>query len=210
MHELTGKHSDDRERPPAWSAALWNASLSRRGALKRLGVLATGAAVGCTPLRIILHAYPSRFDEDSVLVDRVLRAFVTAVIPGAPIDAPHLVEIYSDDFYPFAPHRSFFVADLCRRALGLYGTDRFDELSPAQRTRVIQDGVTADAISRKLYDGAILLAQLSFYPNIYDDEAACPLIEFEGRYRIRPRKELCYPNADAYFASRSTRDGNYG
>lgn len=210
MHHPTSDSCEGRGKSTAPSEAQSSARLSRRSALKWLGVFAAGFAVGCTPLRIVFHAYPRQFDEDSLLVDRVLRAFVAAVIPGAPIDAPDLVRIYYDEFYPFASYRSFFVADLCRRALGRYGTDRFETLSSAQRTRVIKDGVTADATSRRLYDGAILLAQISFYPNIYDDGEGCPLIEFEGRYRVRPREELSHPHSPAYLAAALTRDGNYG
>ncbi len=183
--------------------------ISRRDVMKRFGILAVGLAVGCTPLRIVFHAYPEVFDDDPDLLDKVMRSFVATVIPDGPIADPDLARIYTDTFYPFAPHAAYFAADLCRRSRSLFGVDRFDALNLAQRTKIIQHGLAGSAITRRLYNGAVFMAQISFYSGIYDDEKGCPLIGFEGRYRIRPLEELTYPDSETYFAAHSTRDGNY-
>src|SRR5437667_9427533 len=91
-------------------------TIPRRQALHQLGLIAAGRAAACPPVRMLVSAYPQAFDDDDVLVDRVLRAFVTAVIPGAPADDPDLVRAYTEAAYPFAQYVGFFAADLCRRA----------------------------------------------------------------------------------------------
>ncbi len=79
-------------------------TIPRRQALHQLGLIAAGLAAACTPVRVLVSAYPQAFDDDDELVDRVLRAFVTAVIPGAPADDPDLVRAYTDPAYPFAQY----------------------------------------------------------------------------------------------------------
>ncbi len=168
-----------------------------------------GLAVGCTPLRILLRAYPHEFDDDHRLVDRVMRAFVSTVIPGAPVEGPNVVRVFLDEYYPFAPYCSYFVYDLCRRSRERYGVGRFDRLDLEQRTRVVRDGFAADETTRRLYNGAILLAQLSFYAGIYDESEGCPLIDFPGRFQVVPKGRLSYASPARYLARQATVDGNY-
>lgn len=182
-------------------------SLSRRDALRRLGVLAAGLAAACTPARIILKTYPETFERDGDPTDGVLRTFVTTIVPGAPEDDPNLVRAFGDTYYPFAPYRAFFAADLCRRA-ARFGTDAFDRLTVAQRAAVIQEGLRADFATRKLYTGAIYLAQIATYAGIYDDEGGASLIGFEGRHRYRGPEFLTYPDPDRFLARAASADGN--
>lgn len=181
--------------------------LSRAEFLKRIGLAACGLAAGCTPLRIVLHDYASAF-EDRDVTEPVLRGFVTAVIPGAPRDAPDLARVYLDRDYPFAPYAAFFASDLCRRAHRLFGTANFHRLDLAQRTRVIQDGLRADSTTKKLYHGALFLGQISFYAGIYGDQAGCALIEFEGSKGILPLEQQTYAMPERYLASALTSNGN--
>ena len=181
---------------------------TRREALGQLGILVAGLAVGCTPLRIVLRDYPGDFTTDAALADRVLRAFVLTVVPGMPADDPNLARAYSDPYYPFAPYRAFFASDLCRRAEQRFHRADFDGLTAEQRTAVIQDGLAADATTRKLYTGAVFLAQVSCYGGIYDDAAGCSLIGFEGRYRFRGLDALTYPNPERFLAHALSGDGN--
>jgi hypothetical protein len=182
--------------------------LSRRAAVKRLALAAGGLAVGCTPLRIVLRAYPDDFDRDTELLDRVLRAFVTTVVPGVPPDSPNLARIFKDDWVPFARYCSFFASDLCGRSRKMFGTGAFHALSLARRTQVVQNGLAADSTTRKLYDGAIFLAQLSVYAGVYDSQRGCPLIDFEGAYKIVPLKDQTYPNPNDFLAAALTPEGN--
>ncbi len=182
--------------------------LSRRAAIARLGLATVGLAVGCTPLRIVLHSYPEEFDRDGDLLDRVLLAFVTTVVPGVPPDSPNLVRIFRDDWVPFAPYCSFFASDLCKRARRLYGIGRFESLSLAQRTAVVQSGLDADSTTRKLYNGAIFLAQLNVYAGIYDSARGCPLIDFPGSFKGVPLADQTYPNPDDFLPRALTADGN--
>lgn len=187
--------------------------LTRREALHRMAIvtagLSVGLTVGCTPLRIGLRMYPGKYDSDSRVGDRVLRAFVVTVIPGAPEDAPSLIRVYKDDFFPLTPYRGYLVYDLCERSDRLFGARRFSDLEPELRVRVIQDALNADKTTRRLYEGAIFLAQISFYAGVYDDAAGCELIDFDGASRLLPLAEQTYPNPEGYFDARLTPDGNY-
>lgn len=183
--------------------------VNRREAVRRLALLAAGvAATGCTPLRVVLRLYPDEFDSQPEMMDRVLRAFVVTVIPGAPIEDPQLVRAYYDPYYPLAKYTDFLASDLSRRAEQRFGTAAFDRLTVDERARVIQDGLEADRITARLYNGAIFLAQVSFYGGIYDDAKGCSLIGFEGRYRFRGVDAITHPEPERFFARSISSDGN--
>lgn len=165
--------------------------------------------MACTPMRIVLRDYPRSFDRNSDAADRILRAFVTTVIPGASVESPDLTRVYFDPFYHFASYRGFFGFDLCQRSARLYGVDRFDALDHAGRTSVIRDGLSADATTARLYSGAIFLAQISCYAGVFEESEGCPLIDFEGQYRVRPLSEISYPHPERYLPRALTRDGNH-
>jgi len=184
-------------------------AISRRTALRSLGLLALGATVGCTPLRVVLDRHPQALDDDADLEDRVLRAFLATVIPGADTDGPIAIRMFHDPAYPFARYAKFFAGDLCRRATAHSAGRTFDQLSPAERTAVVQQGLAADGTTRKLYGGAIYLAQIATYAGIYDAEGGSPLIDFEGRYRFRGTAANCHPDPEHFLATSLTVAGNY-
>src|SRR2546421_12744300 len=101
-------------------------------------------------MRAMVSAYPQGFDVDAGLVDRVLRAFVTAVIPGAPADDPNLVRAHTDPAYPFAQYAGFFAADLSRRAARRFDGRAVERLEVRERTAVIARGLPPGAANRKL------------------------------------------------------------
>jgi hypothetical protein len=192
------------------AAGEWGAHRIRRKTfLLRAGLLLGGCLAGCTPLQLALKAYPSRFRDDPVLVDAYLRAFVATVIPGTPADDPNLVCIYTDIDYPFHAHYGFFVSDLARRSDSLFGDEDFPGLDPGRRIRVIRDGLDGDAIASRLYQGAIFMAQVSFYGSIYDDARGCPLIGYPGTESYHDPSDISYPDAAAHLSRESTNDGNY-
>lgn len=183
--------------------------MARREAVRRLAVLGAGlAAAACTPLKIVLHLYPEDFDKDPRRVDQVLRAFVTAVLPGAAEDDPDLIRAYHDTTYPLGKYRSFLAADLSRRAWNGFGTDAFQELSLEQRTEIIRCAVASGGTTARLYHGAMFLAQVAFYSGIYDDAKGCPLIGFEGRYQFRGIEATTYAEPERFLARAVSRDGN--
>jgi len=181
--------------------------ISRRQLLHQVGVIAAGLAAACTPVRVLVNAYPEMFDDDPALVDRVLGAFATTVIPGAPADDPELTGAFTDADYPFAPFAAFFAADLDRRARARFGSS-FERLRPAARAAIVTEGLEADATSRRLYSGAIALAQIAFYAGIYDARKGCPLIGFEGGYHWHPLAEITHPDPTRFLAEALTPDGN--
>jgi len=184
-------------------------TIPRRQALRQLALLAVGCTAACTPLRVLVSAYPQAFDDDDTLVERVLRAFITAVIPGARPDDPDLVRAHLDPAYPFAPYAGFFAADLSGRARRAFGGRPFELLDVAERTAVIHEGLAADATTRKLYNGAVVLAQISCYAGIYDDRKGCSLIGFEGGYHWHSAADITHPDAERFLSHACTADGNY-
>ncbi len=143
--------------------------VSRRAAIGTLFAFAAGTASACTPLRMALQIYPGDFDDRPQRVDRILRAFATTVVPDTPPDDPDLVRAFHDDDYPLAKYRNYFVADLCKTSEKLFGTDRFERLNLAQRTRVMDHRQKSGGVTTQLYSGAILLTQITCYAGIYDD-----------------------------------------
>ncbi len=183
--------------------------ITRRDVLRRLGVLTAGLATACTPLRIVLHDYPHSCDEDAGCRDRVLRAFVLTVIPEAEAGDPNLTRAFSDPDLHFAPYRGFFVSDLCRRAAARTGTATFERLSLEERTAAVQEGLQADATTARLYTGAILVAQASYYASIYDDARGCRLIGFDGAYQFHGIEAITYPDPERFLSWPATPDGNW-
>lgn len=93
--------------------------------------------------------------------------------------------------------------------IGLHAwPERFDRLSADDRTAVVHDGLHADGTTRRLYTGAVFPAQVSTYAGIYDAERGCPLIGFEGRYRVRSLDQVTYPSPGRFLAAGATTDGN--
>ncbi len=182
--------------------------MSRREALGRLAVVTAGLGWACTPLRIAFRLYPEEFDQQPERVERVLRAFVVSVVPGMPEDDDDLVRIYFDRYYPFAKYRNFFVSDLCQRGLEQYGSVAFERLTVAQRTEIIRAGLAHGGVTRRLYTGAVFMAQISCYAGIYDDDRGCPLIDFEGNYRDRLPSGVSFDAPGRYLARAITSDGN--
>ena len=182
-------------------------SIARREALSRLGVLTAGLVSACTPVRILLHDYPSAFDGEDAS-QRVLRAFVLTIIPEADAHDPNLLRAFHDSDLRFAPYRGFFVSDLCQRAAARTGTT-FDRLSQSERLAVVQEGLAADATTQRLYSGAILVTQASYYGGIYDDQHGCALIGFEGAYQFHGIAAITYPDPQRFLSWPLTADGNW-
>lgn len=182
--------------------------LSRREVLRRLvlgGMAITAGA--CAPVRLVLKAYPSEFDHDQSLTDRTLSAFVHTVTPGLP-QGPHpAVRVLQDDFYPIAPYAAFLASDLDRRAESRFHRS-FRDLQPGERRMVIQDGLDADTITRRLYTGAVFLTQISVYGGVHDDRAGSPLIDFPGGYQPPIPASLSHPEVERFRTRSLTADGN--
>lgn len=206
---LQGADPASAHRPPS-RAETGGGAVTRREVLRWIGLAGAGlAAAACTPLRIGLHAWPEPFDAERGLSDRVLRAFVATVVPGVDPDEGDPARVYRDAYYDMARYRAFLASDLCRRSERLHGNPRFDRLPAQARADVIRDGLHADDTTRRLYTGAVYLAQVSIYAGIYDDERGCPLIDFEGRFHPRPLAEFTYPTPGRFLAAGVTADGNY-
>lgn len=181
--------------------------MQRREVVRYLAWLTAGvAASACTPLRILTRSFPAEFKHDPLLVDMTLRSFAGTVIPGVDLgpEGGYPARALRDSRYPFAAYAQFFASDLTERARERYG-EAFHRLTVEQRTRVISDGLGADATTRKLYRGAIYLTQIAVYAGIYGDDG-CALIDFAGRFR---GGDVSYDNADAFLPTPLTTSGNF-
>jgi hypothetical protein len=159
-------------------------------------------------LRMILNLYPRRFRTDSMIQDRMLRAFVSTVIPGADEHHPDLVRMYSDTYYPFYPYTGYLVYDLARRSRALFGIEALYRLDGTQRTAVVEAALSADDTTARLYRGAMLMAQVSFFAGVYDPDHGCSLIDFPGKNEGFSTRSLTYPEACRYLGTEVTNDGN--
>ena len=194
---------------PSSSDATPGAAVTRRAVLKSLAAIAlAGAGSACTPVRMALRIAPGGFDADPDLVDRVLRGFVTAVIPGMPADDQNLVRFFYDESYPLAKYRGYIASDLCQTSLKCFGTHEFDRLSVEQRSEIIEQRLAVGGLTNRLYRGAVFLTQISCYAGIYDAERGCSLIDFPGRHRVAALSQSTYPNPERFLAREISVDGN--
>jgi hypothetical protein len=159
-------------------------------------------------VRMLLDLYPRRFQTDADLRQRLLKAFVLTVIPGADPASPNLIRMYHDTDYPFHPYSGYLVNDLAHRSMRLFGDEAFDLLDLPRRTSVVEDALASDDTTSRLYRGAVLMAQVSYFAGIYDPDRGCPLIDFPGRNRGFGAKELTYPDGAKYLGAELTTDGN--
>ena len=177
-------------------------SISRRQAL---GVLTSASALAlgaCSPLVRFSIPRPRVLE-----IDRVLHAFVATVVPGSG-DSPELIRPFGDPFYSFAEWRSWFASDLCRRA-SRCGQPTFDLLTPRDRTAIVSAGLTSDAVTQRVYTGALFLAQVSAYVPLYEERGPSRLLGFDGAHRFRGLAAVTYPNPEAFLAASCTLDGNW-
>jgi hypothetical protein len=179
--------------------------MERREVVRYLSWLAVTAVAGaCTPLRIVTRSFPTEFKTDPDLVAETLRAFTAAVVPGFEPGRSDPARALLDTRYKFAKYAPYFASDLTRRTEQRFPGRDFASLDIEQRTRVITDGLAADATTRKLYRGAIYLTQIALYAGIYDSRG-CALIRFEGRYR---GAKVSYTNPDSFLPAPATTRGN--
>ena len=183
----------------------WTRSVSRREALQSFGVLALGAFVGCTPLRLALRTDRLREGEET---EETLRAFVTTVIPLANAGEPHLTRAFYDEDYGFRRCCGFFVKDLRRRAERRFAGVSFPMLSADRREEIVQSGLAAGGLTGRVYAGAAFLAQVAYYGGIYDSARGCPAIDFRGRNRGFGDEDLTYPDAARFLGTHRSGDGN--
>lgn len=184
------------------------AQISRLDFLKKI-FLSFGIVVNsCTPVKILLNTHDDRYDQDKDLKSKILSAFVTTIVPGADPNDEENYKIFCDEYYPFHKYCGFFISDLCNKSQMLFGTESFYDLSPEQRTEVIQAGLEDDSTTARLYTAAIFISQVSVYCSIYNDEKGCSLIDYSGAYGFMDA-EIHYPQPNGYPAIEMTSTGNY-
>ena len=159
-------------------------------------------------IQMVLKLFPHRYCNDKVLKEKILRAFVTTVIPGSDPSDENLVKMYTDEYYAFHDFCGFFVFDLNRRSKRLFVGKEFITLTADERAHVIQDALSGGELTRRLYKGAILMAQVSYFGAIYDEERGCPLIEFPGRNTGYNREQSAYPFSESLFEKEVSLDGH--
>jgi len=158
-------------------------------------------------LQMVLRIFPHRYFRDNELKEKILRAFVTTIIPGADEKDENLVKMYNDNYYPFSTYCGYFVYDLNRRSRKLFCKREFFNLSLNERTDVVKNALSEKELSRRLYKGAILMAQVSYYGAVYNEERGCPLIYFPGNNEGYSNEEITYSFSKLYFDRELSADG---
>jgi hypothetical protein len=159
-------------------------------------------------LRMLLYAYPARYRRDRVLLEKTLRAFVVTVIPGADRNDPDLVRMYFDTDYPFFPYTGYMVYDLARRTAHRHPGGSFGDLVAGERTAILSEALASDDTTSRLFKGAMLMAQVSYFAGIYDPGKGCALIDFPGKNDGFRQEEISLPDAGAYLGEAATAEGN--
>ena len=159
-------------------------------------------------LQMVLKLFPSKYCRDIQLKEKSLRAFVTTIIPGSEENEEFLIKMYGDEYYQFHTYCGYFVLDLNRRSKKLFNKNEFYLLNFIERTKVIQNALEGRELTRRLYKGAILMAQVSYYGAVYNEEKGCQLIEFPGRNNGYAIEKTTYPFAGNYFNNELSLDGH--
>ncbi len=159
-------------------------------------------------LQMVLRIFPHKYCSDSLLKDKILRAFVDTIIPGSDINDENLIKMYDDDFYPFSNYCGYFAYDLARRSKMLYPHRDFFTLTLSEKTEVVQNALLGRELTRRLYKGAILMAQVSFYAAVYNKNNDCPLIDFPGTNNGYSKEESTYDFGGSLFDNELTADGH--
>lgn len=186
-----------------------NFDLSKRDWIK--SVVATTLSVylyGCKIQDDLFNPYLKKLRENPELEKSILIYFVDAVIPGVDLKDSNLVKIFYDLFFPFAPYRTGFAADLAQYSKHLFANDLYYELPRISRQALVQDGLESRTPRGLLYSGAIFLTQISVYSGIYDDQKGCPLIEYPGKFQFVEWTELTHPDPEYFRGIEKTVDGN--
>lgn len=177
--------------------------MSRREVCAVLAVACAGlAGGGCLPLSRLTSRTRARLAADPAAEERVLRAFVDAVVPGLPDDrllAADLTRPFTDPELPFHPYHLDLAADLCGRAARLDAGGDFSDLAGAARREIIQGGLDGGWLTVRLYVAAVFIAQVSAYANIYSDEGGCSLIGFAAAAQPLDWAQMSHPDMPGLF-----------
>jgi hypothetical protein len=181
---------------------------SRRQAIRLLaGGVAALAMGACTPATILFRSYPEQYRPGTTATRRALLAFTDTVVPGLTPEELQQVTALEDRFYPMAKYCDFLASDLDRRAMDRHERP-FSALTPAQRTALVRKALDGDAVTRKLYTGAVFLTQAAVYGGIHDDRAGCRLTGFPGGYHLTAPATLTSAQTARFVTRSQSPDGN--
>jgi hypothetical protein len=159
-------------------------------------------------LQMVLKIFPHKYCRNRLLRQRILKAFVSTVIPGADENDENLVSMYEDKYYPLITYCGYFAFDLNRKSKKLFNKKEFINLTLQERTKVIQTALNGRELTKRLYKGAILMAHVSYYGAVYNEERGCPLIDFPGRNNGYTKDEISYTFSSIFFDRELSVDGH--
>jgi len=159
-------------------------------------------------LQMVLKLFPHKYCRNRLLRKRILKAFVSTVIPGADENDENLVSMYEDKYYPFITYCGYFAFDLNRKSKKLFNKKEFINLSLQERTKVIQTALNGRELTKRLYKGAILMAHVSYYGAVYNEDWGCHLIDFPGRNNGYTTNEISYTFSSIFFDRELSIDGH--
>lgn len=175
---------------------------TRRQAIRQMAIMGVGLTVASTTTSCLGNGATGDQLEHG---DKLIRAFMETVVPGAPVQHPDITSVYRDKMYGFAKYRWLFNFDLRKRACKLFGTLNFLKLEIDERKRVIEDALHTNGTMKRLYSGAIQLAQLTIYTGLYCEPERCEMIKFNAGFM---GGTTSYPNTGQFFGRTMTLNGN--
>lgn len=183
-------------------------AVSRRELLRTLAWVTAGlAGSACVPAELVFNASPAPHRRDPNVVEPILRMFVETVVPGTPVDRPGAAGVFFDPFYPLTAHRAWLARDLNDRAMQRNGQP-FDGLPWSSRATIIRDGLSSQGLTRRVYNGAVFLAQVAVYAGLAHPAGACPVIGFEGPSGLLTLADQTYANPHLFLGRTRGADGN--
>ena len=175
---------------------------TRRQAIRQMAIIGVGLSVAGSATGCLGNGATG---DQLGHGDKLIRAFMEAVAPGAPVQHPDITLAFRDERFGFSKYRWLFNFDLRKRACSLFGTLNFHKLNINERKIVIEDALRSDGKMKRLYSGAIQLAQLTVYTGYYREPERCEMIQFESGFG---GGSTSYQNAGQFFGRSMTLNGN--
>jgi len=141
--------------------------------------------------------------------EKILRAFIDAVVPGCDLDNINHLSGFYDESLPMAKYVRLLILRINRmkRKLGFY--KRFYHLSREERTRIIEYGYKNSKLDYEMFHAAIYLSQITVYGGIFNQMTNADFIGFEGSVTVEPHRSTWHYTDLEGLEIPLTINGNY-
>jgi hypothetical protein len=170
------------------------------------GALLT-AASACTPLRVVFDAFEDGHHAGTPNARLMTASFLETILPFPDAGRSEMVEYFHAREYPIAAYLHVLLDELDSTSAKRTGRP-WMQATRKQRLEIIHDIQRADGIARKVLDGAILVAQATYYGGAWDDAHGCPAIGYYGTRELEREHEISYKWSALVLRSTGYSSGN--